>query len=243
MREPNHTAPWSGNPQVSAINAAGIILIRGIRNFFFRPLRQSPSLSPWVSQPIIPPPQARPDPGGRRRSRAFLAAGGGALREVPLSCRVGAVPHSPARAPWRDGRPDAARHRLGAPRAETRRPMNVLQSVTIRPSRDTDLEAIAAIYGHHVRHGTASFETCLPHWKKCAAAAPISWRAAFPTSSPKRAAPSWATPMPAPTAPGPLIATRRRTRSISTPTRPGKGWGRASSRRWSPSAKPSDCAR
>ena len=28
----------------------------------------------------------------------------------------------------------------------------------IRPSRDEDLPAIAAIYGHHVTHGTASFE-------------------------------------------------------------------------------------
>ena len=32
-------------------------------------------------------------------------------------------------------------------------------AVTIRPSRDADLDAITAIYGHHVRHGTASFET------------------------------------------------------------------------------------
>ncbi|HTZ78265.1 MAG TPA: GNAT family N-acetyltransferase [Stellaceae bacterium] len=32
-------------------------------------------------------------------------------------------------------------------------------SVAIRPSRDTDVAAIAAIYGHHVRHGVASFET------------------------------------------------------------------------------------
>ncbi len=32
-------------------------------------------------------------------------------------------------------------------------------AVAVRPSRDADLEAIAAIYGHHVRHGTASFET------------------------------------------------------------------------------------
>jgi len=29
---------------------------------------------------------------------------------------------------------------------------------TIRDSRDTDLQAIQAIYAHHVRHGTASFE-------------------------------------------------------------------------------------
>lgn len=30
---------------------------------------------------------------------------------------------------------------------------------TIRPSRDTDVEAIAAIYAHHVLHGTGTFET------------------------------------------------------------------------------------
>ncbi|MBN9560968.1 MAG: N-acetyltransferase [Alphaproteobacteria bacterium] len=35
-------------------------------------------------------------------------------------------------------------------------------TVTIRPSREADLEAITAIYGHHVRHGTASFETESP---------------------------------------------------------------------------------
>lgn len=30
---------------------------------------------------------------------------------------------------------------------------------TVRPATDGDMEAIAAIYGHHVLHGTASFET------------------------------------------------------------------------------------
>ena len=30
---------------------------------------------------------------------------------------------------------------------------------TIRPSRDTDLSAITAIYAHHVLHGTGTFET------------------------------------------------------------------------------------
>jgi phosphinothricin acetyltransferase len=33
---------------------------------------------------------------------------------------------------------------------------------TIRPSEDRDLPAIAAIYAHHVRFGTASFETDPP---------------------------------------------------------------------------------
>jgi L-amino acid N-acyltransferase YncA len=33
---------------------------------------------------------------------------------------------------------------------------------TIRPSRDTDLPAITAIYGHHVLHGTGTFETDPP---------------------------------------------------------------------------------
>ena len=32
----------------------------------------------------------------------------------------------------------------------------------IRPSRDEDIDAIAAIYAHHVRHGTGSFETEAP---------------------------------------------------------------------------------
>jgi phosphinothricin acetyltransferase len=32
----------------------------------------------------------------------------------------------------------------------------------IRPSRDEDLEAIARIYGHHVLHGTCTFETTPP---------------------------------------------------------------------------------
>jgi L-amino acid N-acyltransferase YncA len=33
---------------------------------------------------------------------------------------------------------------------------------TIRPSRDQDLPAITAIYGHHVLHGTGTFETDPP---------------------------------------------------------------------------------
>jgi phosphinothricin acetyltransferase len=31
--------------------------------------------------------------------------------------------------------------------------------VSIRPVADADMDAVAAIYGHHVRHGSASFET------------------------------------------------------------------------------------
>ena len=37
--------------------------------------------------------------------------------------------------------------------------MDIVDAVTIRPSGDADLDAVIAIYGHHVRHGTASFET------------------------------------------------------------------------------------
>src|SRR5207302_10985959 len=33
---------------------------------------------------------------------------------------------------------------------------------TIRPSRDEDVAAITAIYGHHVLHGLASFEEVPP---------------------------------------------------------------------------------
>jgi L-amino acid N-acyltransferase YncA len=32
-------------------------------------------------------------------------------------------------------------------------------AVTIRPATDADMDAVAAIYAHHVRHGRASFET------------------------------------------------------------------------------------
>ncbi|MBC8131396.1 MAG: GNAT family N-acetyltransferase, partial [Deltaproteobacteria bacterium] len=32
----------------------------------------------------------------------------------------------------------------------------------IRPSRDDDLDAITRIYGHHVLHGTGTFETTPP---------------------------------------------------------------------------------
>jgi L-amino acid N-acyltransferase YncA len=35
-------------------------------------------------------------------------------------------------------------------------------AVMIRPGRDDDIAAVTAIYGHHVRHGTASFETDPP---------------------------------------------------------------------------------
>jgi phosphinothricin acetyltransferase len=37
-------------------------------------------------------------------------------------------------------------------------PTRPLPAIRIRPSQDEDIGAIAAIYGHHVRHGTASFE-------------------------------------------------------------------------------------
>ena len=37
-----------------------------------------------------------------------------------------------------------------------------MTSPTIRPSRDTDVPAITAIYAHHVATGTASFETVAP---------------------------------------------------------------------------------
>ena len=37
-----------------------------------------------------------------------------------------------------------------------------MEALTIRPSRDADVPAIAAIYAHHVETGTASFETEAP---------------------------------------------------------------------------------
>ncbi len=37
-----------------------------------------------------------------------------------------------------------------------------MEAPTIRPSRDADVPAIAAIYAHHVETGTASFETVAP---------------------------------------------------------------------------------
>ena len=38
-----------------------------------------------------------------------------------------------------------------------------METPTIRPSRNADVPAIAAIYAHHVETGTASFETVAPH--------------------------------------------------------------------------------
>ncbi|HUB48370.1 MAG TPA: GNAT family N-acetyltransferase [Acetobacteraceae bacterium] len=35
----------------------------------------------------------------------------------------------------------------------------VAANVTVRPATGADMDAVAAIYGHHVRHGRASFET------------------------------------------------------------------------------------
>ena len=37
-----------------------------------------------------------------------------------------------------------------------------MQPITVRPSQDTDLDAITAIYAHHVLHGTGTFETDPP---------------------------------------------------------------------------------
>ena len=34
--------------------------------------------------------------------------------------------------------------------------------LTLRPSTEADLPAIAAIYAHHVTHGTGTFETSPP---------------------------------------------------------------------------------
>ena len=34
--------------------------------------------------------------------------------------------------------------------------------LTLRPATDADLAAITAIYGHHVSHGTGTFETTPP---------------------------------------------------------------------------------
>ncbi|MGC6529728.1 MAG: GNAT family N-acetyltransferase [Candidatus Puniceispirillaceae bacterium] len=36
---------------------------------------------------------------------------------------------------------------------------SIAQAPLIRPYQDTDLHAVTDIYGHHVRYGTASFET------------------------------------------------------------------------------------
>lgn len=41
-------------------------------------------------------------------------------------------------------------------------------AVAIRPSRDDDVPAIAAIYGHHVLHGVASFEEVPPEVEEVA---------------------------------------------------------------------------
>ena len=37
-----------------------------------------------------------------------------------------------------------------------------MQPTTVRPSQDSDLDAITAIYAHHVLHGTGTFETDPP---------------------------------------------------------------------------------
>ncbi len=41
-------------------------------------------------------------------------------------------------------------------------PATLPSDLRIRPSRDADLPAIAAIYAHHVLHGTGTFETTPP---------------------------------------------------------------------------------
>jgi phosphinothricin acetyltransferase len=41
--------------------------------------------------------------------------------------------------------------------------------LTLRSSTDTDLPAITAIYGHHVTHGTGTFETTAPTQQEMAA--------------------------------------------------------------------------
>ena len=43
-----------------------------------------------------------------------------------------------------------------------------MPTITVRASRDSDLPAIAAIYAHHVRHGTGSFEIEAPSAREMA---------------------------------------------------------------------------
>jgi phosphinothricin acetyltransferase len=44
----------------------------------------------------------------------------------------------------------------------TLRPMQGSPLITIRPAEDADMDAVTAIYAHHVLHGLASFETEAP---------------------------------------------------------------------------------
>ncbi|MCX7692248.1 MAG: GNAT family N-acetyltransferase [Tepidimonas taiwanensis] len=44
-----------------------------------------------------------------------------------------------------------------------------MKTILIRPSRDADLPAIAQVYGHHVLHGTGTFETTPPSVEEMAA--------------------------------------------------------------------------
>lgn len=49
-----------------------------------------------------------------------------------------------------------------ATRCKVRDYIHILPMPLIRPSRDEDIAAIAAIYSHHVLHGTGTFETTPP---------------------------------------------------------------------------------
>lgn len=53
--------------------------------------------------------------------------------------------------------------------ARTANPIHTPTMPLIRPSRDEDLDAITRIYGHHVLHGTGTFETTPPSMTDMAA--------------------------------------------------------------------------
>ena len=90
---------------------------------------------------------------------------------------------------------------------------------TLRSARDADGPAITAIYAHHVRAGSASFELEAPDGTRCARRFRRSGTpAACPTSSRRAATTSSVTHTPRHIGRGPRTASRWRTRSTCAPT-------------------------
>jgi phosphinothricin acetyltransferase len=100
---------------------------------------------------------------------------------------------------------------------------------TIRPSRDDDIDAITAIYAHHVLHGTGTFEVDPPSKSRtCARAGPRCWRAVCRGWLPNPTARSAASPTATGSSPARPTGFRPKTRSTwRLDAATGNGLGRA----------------
>ena len=94
---------------------------------------------------------------------------------------------------------------------------------TLRDAREADMAAVQAIYAHHVLTGYASFEEVAPDVAEMTARFRAFTEKGLPYIVAERTARWSATAMPAPTGRARPIASRSKTRSMSTRIAPARG--------------------